>query len=240
MKKFRILIVEDEPIIADDIAYTLEDLGYIITGIAHDAQDALIHVKLESPDLVLLDINLGGEMDGIEIAQIIKDQFQIPFMFLTSLSDRNTLERAKITSPLGYIVKPFDHGDLLTSIEVAMHNYVAKNKKESQTSILIEDAIFIKDHHRYIKVPIADILFAQAANNYCFIHTIEKRYLLSLTLKAVVKKLKDWPFMRIHRSYLINLTHVSEIIDRRVVIAEHQLPVSKQHYEDLMKTFRSM
>lgn len=123
--KAKILIVEDEPIIAMDIKSYLRKLGYQVIGIAHDSEQALDMIYTRQPDLVLLDIRIDGTRDGIQIAGIINEKYDIPFLFLTSHSDEHTLDRATATKPYGYIVKPFDENDLKTSVAVALHNHNA-------------------------------------------------------------------------------------------------------------------
>lgn len=127
MNEIRVLIVEDEPLIAEDIAATLQQADYAICRIAYSQEDALAALEEDSPDIVLLDINLNGGTEGIEIAQLISRQYQLPFIFLTSYSDKLTLEKAKQTGPGGYIVKPFSEATLYTTIEIGLHNHARKN-----------------------------------------------------------------------------------------------------------------
>ena len=130
MTEIRILIVEDEPIIAEDISSALEKNEYKVSAIVYDKEEALSELLKNTPDLALLDINLDGKQDGIEIAEIIARDHHIPFVFLTSYSDKGTLEKAKHTEPSGYIVKPFSEAGLYSTIEIALHNFAQKNKKE--------------------------------------------------------------------------------------------------------------
>lgn len=123
----RILIVEDEPIISDDIESTLISNHYDIAGKAYSSTQALDMLVNRYPDLVLLDISIKGDKDGIDIAAIIREKYHIPFIYLTSFSDKLTLDRAKPTMPYGYIVKPFKDRDLLTSIELAMYRFSTEN-----------------------------------------------------------------------------------------------------------------
>ena len=123
----KILIVEDEAIIAEDIAATLKSNDYEISGKAFTVHQALDMIYTRHPDLILLDISLKGEMDGIDIATIIRDKYKLPFIFITAFSDTITLERAKYTMPYGYIVKPFKDKDLLAAIEMAHYRYTAEN-----------------------------------------------------------------------------------------------------------------
>jgi len=119
----RVLIVEDEPIIAADIESTLLKGEYKIAGIAYSSVQALDMLVNREIDLVLLDISIKGDMDGIEIAAIINEKYHHPFIYITSFSDQQTLQRAKLTMPYGYIVKPFKDRDILSSIEIALYRY---------------------------------------------------------------------------------------------------------------------
>ena len=124
MSKTKILVVEDEAITAEVIADQLEALGYAVTGTASSAGQAIASIAQTPPDLVLMDINLGrGEIDGITIAARIREQFKIPVVYLTAYSDDATLERAKVTEPFGYILKPFNERDLRVAIETALYKH---------------------------------------------------------------------------------------------------------------------
>jgi two-component system, response regulator PdtaR len=126
MAEGRILIVEDEYIVAMGIKRMLKELGYTITGIASTGEDAIAKAESTFPDVVLMDIMLKGTIDGVEAAKEIKEKFEIPIVYLTAYSDNKILERVKPTEPLGYIIKPFDEKDLYSNIEVALH----KNRKK--------------------------------------------------------------------------------------------------------------
>jgi RNA polymerase sigma factor (sigma-70 family) len=133
MSKLRVLIVEDEPAIAEHIAAYLDNEDFEVSGIAYDSQDALEQLQINTPDAVILDINLESETDGIAIAQLINDTYQLPFLFLTAHSDKHTLNRAKAVSPSGYIVKPFNEKTLQASVEIAIANHSSQvNKKLPQ------------------------------------------------------------------------------------------------------------
>jgi DNA-binding NarL/FixJ family response regulator len=133
VNEVKILIVEDEPIIAEDIGALIERNDFVATAIAYTKKDALHELDTNLPDLVLLDINLNGEMDGLLIAEQIHEQYNIPFIFITSYSDKSTLEKAKYTEPSGYIVKPFNEAGLYSTIEIAMFNHAQKNKLKFPT-----------------------------------------------------------------------------------------------------------
>lgn len=126
MTAIKVLIVEDEPIIARNIAMYLRNHDYEVTGIAHDYEEAAYLLKWHTPDFAILDVNLESEKDGINIAEAINNQYFIPFVYLTSYSDKDTLDRAKKTNPFGYLVKPFNEQTLFTTIEIALTNHAAQ------------------------------------------------------------------------------------------------------------------
>lgn len=124
----KLLVVEDESVVALDIKYRAEALGYDVVGIANSGEEAIKLTREKKPDLVLMDIILKGEMDGIEAAEIIKRDYNIPVVYLTAYSDRETLERAKVTEPFGYLIKPFEDRELHSTIEVAIYKHKMDSK----------------------------------------------------------------------------------------------------------------
>lgn len=130
MSDIRVLIVEDEPLIAEDIAQGLEKNEFLVSAVVYSKEDAIEQLDTNLPDMVLLDINLSGEMSGIEIAEKINKVYNIPFIFITSYSDKQTLEKAKFTEPSGYIVKPFNEASLYSTLEIALYNHAQKNKRK--------------------------------------------------------------------------------------------------------------
>jgi DNA-binding NarL/FixJ family response regulator len=128
--KIRVLIVEDEPAIAEHIAAYLDNNDFSVSGIAYDNADALEELRVNTPDVVILDINLSEEKDGIDIAALINEKYQLPFLFLTAHSDKQTLNRAKSVNPSGYIVKPFNERTLQASVEIAITNHADRVNRQ--------------------------------------------------------------------------------------------------------------
>lgn len=128
MKRYRILVVEDEPIVAEDLSGFLSDNGFEIAGIAHSSESALTLLRNNTIDAAILDVNLGEGMDGIGLAAIIHQQFQIPFVFCTAHSDRGTIERARQTFPSGYLIKPFNERELFAALDIALYYHIQKQK----------------------------------------------------------------------------------------------------------------
>ena len=135
MAKSKIMIVEDEWITADDIRMSLQSLGYTVSSVVSSGEEAIQKAEKDKPDLVLMDIMLKGKMDGIEAASQIRSCYNIPIIYLTAYADEKILERARITEPFGYIVKPFVNEDLKISIEIALY----KHRVEKERKKLIEE-----------------------------------------------------------------------------------------------------
>jgi DNA-binding NarL/FixJ family response regulator len=183
--KLKILIVEDEPVIAENISIYLDNNDFEVSAIAYDSDEAFTQLKTNTPDAVILDINLESEQDGIDIACYINSDIQIPFLFLTSYSDKNTLDRAKAVKPSGYIVKPFNERTLLASLEIAISNFASENNS-SQPNLSMEKI------NRYLLSPLTDREFevAQLAYNGITNSQIAEQSFISLnTIKTHLKSI---------------------------------------------------
>lgn len=246
MTKPKILISEDEVIIAEDLAACLEELGYQTCAI-DSGEDTLEMIRTMQPDLVLLDVNLKGDADGIEIGSRIREEFDIPFIYLTAYADKDTLDRAKKTEPDGFLAKPFDEKNLRSAIELALYKHESvhkplengilaapKSPKESDTHT---DYIFVKVKHRIIKVHYNEILWVEAYDNYSFIVTVDQKYLVSSTLKDMEHKLPAGNFVRVHRSYIANLDKVEALEENSVVFSKGDVPIGKSYKKALMSRF---
>ncbi|WP_413262175.1 EAL domain-containing protein [Floridanema flaviceps] len=166
MEPAKILVVEDEGIVAIDLQTTLEDLGYIVTAVVDSGEMAIEKAKETQPDLALMDIRLAGELDGIQAAEIIRSEFDIPVIYLTAYADKETLKRARLTLPFGYLIKPFEERELQTTIEMALykHQIEMQLRENTQwfTAILksIGDAVIANDRKACVTFmnPIAESL----------------------------------------------------------------------------------
>lgn len=139
--KTRILIAEDEKIIAKDIEKTLKDQGYVIVGSTGKAEQVIKKAEELKPDLILMDIMLDGETTGIEAAGIIQQNYNIPVVYLTALADENTLHKAKLTEAYGYILKPFDDKTLRSTVEMALYKHKINLNLKQRTQELEEEKI---------------------------------------------------------------------------------------------------
>src|SRR5215470_5007009 len=133
MTSARIMVVEDEAITAEDLQETLTQMGYSVTAVAATAADAIREAERTRPDLIIMDIHIRGDVDGVEAAQTIRRRFDIPAVYLTAHADPNTLSRAKLAEPLGYIIKPFQEPELQATIEMALHKQrIDRESKQNQ------------------------------------------------------------------------------------------------------------
>lgn len=244
----KILVVEDEMIIGAKISMQLTMLGYEVTGILPRGEEAILHVQENKPDIIILDINLKGKLDGIETATQMQLHNNIPIIYLTANADEATFNRAKTTRPAAFISKPFKQLDLQRAIELTIINMEtnvqrpepSSLKSESETSFVLSDRIFVRHKEKMVKIMIADILYIEADRNYSRIFTRSKEYLLSITLKIMEEKLNARYFLRIHRSYMIGISHVEEVSENHVLIAQKVLPLGaglREHLMQRMQTF---
>lgn len=230
MSVVKVLIVEDERLIAENLSDMLEELGYQVCEPCISYGQALETIETESPTLALLDIQLAGRKDGIDLAERIRRDYHFPFIFLTSFSDKATVERAKKTLPNAYLVKPFRQADLFTAIEIAVEHYQSSFSPQhfkSQNQSLAP-FIFVKQKDYYHKVLIDNILFIRSDHVYLRIHTSDNMELIvRSTVDGFMKKLPQPPFFKTNRSTIVNLAHVSKLDHQHVEVAGNHLPISK-------------
>lgn len=238
----KILVVEDEPIIAADIQDRLLDMGFEVCEVFSSGEEALTFLKTQdSIDIVLMDIQLEGKLDGIETASHILKIKNIPIIFLTSNSDDATFERAKATHPAAFLSKPFRGRDLKHAIELAILNIphrIQSNETNTEelNTFFLNDRVFIKSKDGMTRLLFQDILWIEADDYYSKIVTAEKTYLLSQTLGKVSKIVENSPtFIRVHRSFIVNFHHVEQIGDITLTIHKTQIPIGKSFKEGFMQ-----
>ncbi len=245
-EKIKILIVEDEMIIAANISLQLNELGYEVTGIVPRGEEALMHIKSETPDILLLDINLKGSLDGIETALEMQKTQDIPVIYLTANADDAHFNRARETHPYAFVAKPFKKLDLQRAIELTVSQIGSRNennsdfKSKKNEAFILNDCIFVRHLNSMVKVNIEDVLYIEAERNYCRIFTKNKEYLLVITLKEMDKKLPSKHFLRIHRSYIINISQITEIATSHIVIGRKAIPISKPLKKELLKRLQTI
>jgi len=248
-KEVRILIVEDEFMISEDISMRLTDFGYSVEGIASSAEQALDILANAQVDLALLDVNIDGDMDGIELSKIISSKYNIPFIFLTSLASSSIVDRAKESNPSAYLLKPFNDRQVQIAIEMALTNFSENNSANSIDPIIepkenispviqMKDSLFLKKDTHFERVKFEDIYFLMAESSYTVIHTKNAKYLYSCLLKKFEEKLPDSIFVRVHRSYIVNINSITGFEGNTLHLGNVKIPVSKSNRDELFKNFK--
>ncbi len=245
MSKTNILVVEDESIVSKDIQNSLKKLGYNVVGACNNGEEAIELAKEQQPDLVLMDIMLKGDMSGIDAANQIRSQYNIPIIFLTAYADESTLSKAKVTEPYGYILKPFKEIDLHSSIEMAIykHKKVSEIKKERDFLYsLVEnkegskDILFVKSNSRLVKVNMKDVYFIEALKDYVVINTELTRYTIHSTMKDIERKLSATEFLRVHRSFIVRVDKIIAIENHNLVLERDKksIPIGGSYKDELL------
>ncbi|OJJ14327.1 hypothetical protein BKI52_43390 [marine bacterium AO1-C] len=237
MFQAKVLVVEDEFSIALDIQVRLQKMGYTVSGIAHNYDQALQCIKESAPDIVLMDIHLSGKKSGIDTAREVYTQYQIPIVFLTAYGDEKTFEEALQSQPFGYLLKPFKDQDLNFTLKLALQKKETFAKVEQPVATIetsLTETLFVKDKSQFTAVKIEDILWVEAMDNYVLIVTNDKKVVANLFLKDIELKLPTRQFLRVHRSYIIALNRVEKIEENTAYIADRPIPISKSHKAQLI------
>jgi DNA-binding LytR/AlgR family response regulator len=238
MSPTRILIVEDDMIIAANISLQLSKLGYEVTGIETKAAEAIHHALETKPDIILMDIQLKGTSTGIEAAHAIHKILDIPIIYLTANEDDATFQKAKDTHPFAFISKPFSNQNLertIALVEERIKNSPIERSEEGTFHEVQEDRIFIRNQNKLIKVILDDILWVEAERNYCKIITIQQAFLIVSPLNKLCEKMDQKQFVRIHRSFMVNFSKLEAVAENHVELKGKILPIGKQYKEDLFR-----
>lgn len=238
MRPIKTLVVEDQWIISEEISEQLKGNGMEVVGQAEDASTALKIMRDNPADIALLDININGHVDGIELGKLLIKEFHCAIIFLTAFDDENIVSRAKRVKPAAYIVKPFESKNLLLAVEMAFNNLLQEASVAQDRSFVVSDFIFLKDQHRFKKVEIATIKYVEAEGSYISIFTDQGRHTLAINLKTFEQNLDHHQFLRIHRSYLINTARVEAYEGNQVFIDGLSLPISQRYKEDFVNSFK--
>lgn len=217
ISSFKILIVDDEVLIAEFLKDELKALGYSNIVMAHSKAQCIIQIENFQPELVLLDIRMRGDREGIEIAEDINQKYKIPFIFITAHSDKEILQEALSRNPAGYITKPFKQIDVYAAIRLV----------ESKKEIVKEKFVIIKDGYSEIKIMCDTILYAQSDDNYIHIYTTTKKHTIRNTLEWFKENTPADTFHRAHRSYVVNINKISKSTTKSVFINDIEIPVSR-------------
>jgi DNA-binding LytR/AlgR family response regulator len=233
MERIKVLIVEDNVIVAESIAAILEKHGLEVADKCRSGEEALSAFGKRKPDLVLMDIELEGDLDGIAVAAEIMKRSPVPVIYLSDYTDSRTVNRAKKTFPANYLSKPFNEADLIRAIDIAFTNH---NARRGEQSTLLSDFILVRtDSQKYEKVSYSDIVYLKAERAYCKIVMEEKTLTLSSSMNNIHEQLNHKDFMRVHRSYVINTKKITSIEGRVVHLGMHTVQINEESYRLLTR-----
>lgn len=232
----QVLIVEDEFFIAEHLRTIVTGLGHHVVGVADSAAQALelLQGLPHPPTLALLDITLSGELDGIDLAGRLRVRYGIPCVFVTSLADTETVTRAKQAGPLGYLLKPFVVQEVYVTLEMALAALIAVTPTAMPTAP--EPAgLFVRDHKQLVRVDFVDLCWLEADGNYTKLYTCAgKRYTTTMPFKQVEARLPAAAFLRIHKSHIVALAHITALAGQAVVVASHEVPIGRAYHAALL------
>ncbi|HMJ70497.1 MAG TPA: response regulator [Cyclobacteriaceae bacterium] len=232
MEKAHILVVEDQMVVAKSIAAMVVGHGMEVIRICTSGEEAVEFVEKQVPDIVLMDIKLQGKMDGIQTAAAIRKMYKIPVIYLSDYSDKVTVRKAKATRPANFLSKPFTEADLLRAIDIAIYNANASRAVEGGDD---DGFVFLKTGPQtYSRLEYSNIIYLEADRAYCKIQSVDRVHSVSMSMASVAEQLNPATFLKIHRSYVVNIRKVRELAGSEVSIAKYKLPVSDQHRAELM------
>ncbi|MDQ3111286.1 MAG: response regulator transcription factor [Bacteroidota bacterium] len=217
-----------------DIEMRLKRIGYIVDGIAVDANEALQLIKKSAPDLLLMDIQLGDSRDGILLSKKLQGE-KFPIVFLTAFGDSGTFAEALDTEPAGYLLKPFRDDDLQRTIEIALQKAGQKQNAKNENE---PGVFFIREKNELIRFAIEEILWLEAMDNYSKVFTSSKTYTIKTFLKDLHEKLPAAHFIRVHRSFIVPLSKISRLEENTLYVGKHAFPIGRQYRDELMQRLR--
>lgn len=250
MEKIRAVVIEDEFVIAEDIQTRLQLAGYEVIGTFDRAETASPFIMQSKPDIVLVDIQLAGAQNGIQLVEEVQGKVLLPVIYITANSDAVTYERAKSTKPHAFLVKPFTPANLLTAVDLALYHFSTGTSpqrierwvvtEEHVQPFAIHNCLFIRTNGKYKKLKCEDMLFVEAAGSYVHIQAKGERFTLSQNLSHFQRSTTLPDLVRIHRSYMININQVDSFEESFVYIKDHKLPLSDNYRADFMAKVRCL
>ena len=231
----KFLIVEDELLIAETISDFLKKEGCHHITIVESVEEAVHHIESDNVDFVLTDIALGREKTGIDLGNLLYTKYKIPFIYITSHADKAMIDKAKHTRPNAYIVKPFKKEDLLVAIELGLYNTTSATRQgPAETEELI-----VKEGRALVRLYQSNILWFESDGNYTTIHLKnDKRRVIRQGLVEMQEQLPATNFIRIHKSYLVNKLHITELSSNALKINGTELPIGRAYQQNVTDVFR--
>jgi two-component system LytT family response regulator len=248
MDQINILVVEDTPAQSKRLTKVLQDNNYHVVAVATTFKEALaIFYSDKKIDIVIIDIFLNGSPDGIALAETINTvpDATKPFVFLTSSTDRQIFQRAKLTQPFSYLIKPFNELEILYAIEMAVEKFYAQENvflSKKEDTVISKDHLFIKKGKSLKKVQLLDIIYIEVEEKYCNIITEKEKFVIQISLTKISKLLNPEIFIKTHRNYIVNSKKIEEIVpaDNLIMLSsKHHVPLSEK-YKNIIKKLHTL
>jgi two-component system, LytTR family, response regulator LytT len=230
-ERIQIGIIEEELLIADDLRSILQGLGYDVIFVVRSAKEAKTALTKQHPALLFVNARLMG-IDGIFLGRNANDRFKMRFIFIVGHADTETLRGLKTVKPNGYLIRPFTIPDVFRAIEMVRDN-LGTPPIPAHVPTVFDDSLFVRDRNVLLKVKLDDILYIEADGNHSFLHTANRKFLISKTLKEISEKLPAGKFIRIHKSYMVGGACVTAIGTNTVYVDKTQLPVGRAYQQTL-------
>lgn len=224
----RILIGEDDVLTAGYLKDVVESFGNEVVGIGHNKEDIIRMIDKYIPDLLMQDISMVQATDGIEVGRYVLENYSFPHIYITAHSDKNIIEKALATKPVGYVIKPFVPMNVYLAIQIALDHFRDHHEQEILT---------IKDGYNLIKLPYYSIQYLKSDNVYIDIHTSKKVYIVRDSLEQIHLKLDQNLFLRTHRSYIVNRHHVENLGSNLLDIKGTTIPISRKYQAIIRSLF---
>lgn len=242
MKGNRVLVVEDEPLFASHVEMLLAMMELEVIDTVVDSKTALHIAENHALDLVLMDIHINGDFDGIETAERLKDRHNIPVIFMTSNEDDLTFNRAARSKPVAFLVKPFTDLQLKRTLELVLGNTKKDDQNSAEVNIVDNNTsvLFIKKQNKIHKVDLDIIYYLEADGRYTRVYTKNEYYLVRKSLKDMQDLMPENIFVRSHRSYVVNMNKVKSVdLEEDVLILEERtVPLSKREKDKLLERLK--
>lgn len=237
MTSFNIFLVEDNLSFALEIEMLIQQLGYGFLGQVDNAKDAVKAIDLKTPDLVLVDIGIKGQLSGIELATFLEKK-NIPFIFITQSRDRTTYASAQALKPIAYLVKPFDLLTLQSTLEEAIRRLETDKKRTEAAGVENDpESFYIRNNNVLNRIKFSDIFWIKSDGNYCNIHTEKKKYVTKVSLVSMMKKLEKLEFIRVHKQFIVPVRRIENInlFNNLLYIGEKMIPIGRSYKSSLVK-----
>lgn len=244
MKSLNVVIVEENPAITETLCEILDSLHHQVVGAASNSSEAIRLIDERLPDFVIIDICTNAKMDGIYLGRLIKDQYNIPFIFTSSdQDDTELIQMAIMEKPFGFVLKPYNSNDIDTAIQMAVNQFEEVNKLvidlQSKQSRDINH-IFVKVNSRLVNINVKDILWIECKGDYAVFKTETDSFIIHSTMKNIESKLSNSQFLKVHRSFIINLDKIVDIEDSNLMIKDKIIPISRNNKDTLLKSINML